>query len=350
MQMDIAANINKAANVLLKADALLICTGAGMGVDSGLGTFRGRNAGVWAPLKALRLDFSELSDPSWFDSDPRLAWAFWRFRHQAYTKGSPHAGYGLLSKWGSQMKHGLFSVTSNIDGHWARTEGVGPERIHECHGALTHMQLVDDRDQGYIWPTDDSQISNLKIHDWNLEPGEAVEVRIGPVWSTAKVGDDGATVLSTSGTPVSAEGVRRPGGPDLFRISEDSLLPTCPETGQPARPNVLMFGDWGVNMSRISEQGGRFETWYAKLPADASLAIVEIGAGKAVPTIRMTSERFAREFKNSSLIRINWDDSDVPHDLTQRSISLGGIGALAALQSMDSTMSEISGASQPSNS
>lgn len=40
---------------------------------AGLGTFRGRNAGVWPPLKAMQMDFSAMSSPDWFDSDPRLA-------------------------------------------------------------------------------------------------------------------------------------------------------------------------------------------------------------------------------------------------------------------------------------
>merc|ERR1719310_2375533 len=71
---DVLASLQCAAQALRKADALLICTGAGMGVDSGLGTFRGRNAGVWAPLRALQMDFSEMSCPSWFEEDPRLAW------------------------------------------------------------------------------------------------------------------------------------------------------------------------------------------------------------------------------------------------------------------------------------
>ena len=38
-------------------------------------------------------------------------------------------------------RHGLFSVTSNIDGHWDRTEGVGPEKVYECHGAPWYMQM-----------------------------------------------------------------------------------------------------------------------------------------------------------------------------------------------------------------
>jgi hypothetical protein len=38
------------AKAIFEADALLYTTGAGMGVASGLGTFRGVNAGVWPPL------------------------------------------------------------------------------------------------------------------------------------------------------------------------------------------------------------------------------------------------------------------------------------------------------------
>ena len=35
----------------------------------------------------------------------------------------------MLAEWGSSKPLGLFSVTSNIDGHWQRTQGVGQERL-----------------------------------------------------------------------------------------------------------------------------------------------------------------------------------------------------------------------------
>ena len=99
---------------------------------------------VVIPIDSVRMDFSEMSQPSFFDDDPHLAWAFWKFRHDAYTLGRPHDGYRLLAEWGQRMKHGCFSVTSNIDGHWERTEGIGETKVYECHGALTRMQRVDD--------------------------------------------------------------------------------------------------------------------------------------------------------------------------------------------------------------
>eukprot|EP00434_Breviolum_minutum_P006536 symbB.v1.2.005769.t1/scaffold289.1/size287290/14 len=323
-----------AADYIKKADALLICTGAGMGVDSGLGTFRGRNAGVWPPLKAMQMDFSRMSSPDWFDRDPRLAWAFWRFRHQAYTLGAPHRGYSLLAEWGNTMKHGLFSVTSNIDGHWDRTEGVGPEKVYECHGALTRMQCVEDDKN--IWPTDPKDIADIQVPVWDLEAGEKVLALVAGVEVEAIVQEDGAS-LTKDREPIRATRVSRKGGPDLLRSFPESKLPRSVD-GKPARPNVLMFGDGGVNVRVIDEQYDRFQNWLREIPTEASLVIVEVGAGKAVPTIRRTSEDVLRKYKNAFLVRINLDDSDVPEFFSSRSVSIGGMGALEALTQIDQTL------------
>jgi len=72
--------ICRASEMIKEADMIWIGTGAGMGVASGLGTFRGVNAGVWPPLKKLGLDFTDLSDPVWFEKDAALGWSFWFFR------------------------------------------------------------------------------------------------------------------------------------------------------------------------------------------------------------------------------------------------------------------------------
>jgi hypothetical protein len=122
----------------------------------------------------MDLDFSQMSTPSHFKSDPLLAWAFWRYRHSAYTKGQPHHGYNLLASWGCSKPLGLFSVTSNIDGHWQRTDGVGCDRLYEVHGTLTRLQAVaGSRD---IWPTPSSQIDALSVVEWDIAPGDDVEI------------------------------------------------------------------------------------------------------------------------------------------------------------------------------
>ena len=44
----------------------------------------------------------------------------------------------------------------------------------------------------------------------------------------------------------------------------------------------------------------------------------QIGAGKTIPTIRTMSEAIMRKRENTVLVRINWDDSDVPRDISDR--------------------------------
>eukprot|EP01062_Namystynia_karyoxenos_P027625 TRINITY_DN21144_c0_g1_i1.p1 TRINITY_DN21144_c0_g1~~TRINITY_DN21144_c0_g1_i1.p1 ORF type:complete len:359 (+),score=77.07 TRINITY_DN21144_c0_g1_i1:69-1079(+) len=325
-----------AAAALRKANALLILTGAGMGVDSGLGTFRGRNAGVWPPLKAMQVDFSEMSSPDWFQEDPRLGWAFWHFRHQAYTGSTPHEGYAIMAAWGAAMEHGFFSVTSNIDGHWERT--VGADRVSEVHGAVTRMQPLNGADhEGSIWPTDPAEIEAMRVPVWDLAPGDKVEAQVGGgEWQPAVVAADGCSIADASGQGMRCSALRRPGGPDLLRVLPDSPLPRVPGTTDLARPNVLMFGDWGVDCTRIWQQDEAFRGWLDKLPPGVKLAIVEVGAGTAVPTIRHLAEEVAERHKDAVLIRVNLEQSDVPADLARagRAIAVPGMGALEAIRAI----------------
>ena len=71
MEVDLAGDsLRNAAQRIREADALLIFSGAGMGVDSGLGTYRGVNAGNFG------MDYEEICQPKWFHSDPDLDWGF----------------------------------------------------------------------------------------------------------------------------------------------------------------------------------------------------------------------------------------------------------------------------------
>lgn len=70
-------NIRRAAELVAKADALLITVSAGMGVDSGLPDFRGTQ-GFWRAYPALGklgLSFEEMAQPRWFEERPEMAWA-----------------------------------------------------------------------------------------------------------------------------------------------------------------------------------------------------------------------------------------------------------------------------------
>jgi len=71
--------IHRAAKAIKEANAILLTSGAGLGVDSGLPDFRGPE-GFWRaypPMQKLGLKFEMMSNPQWFDKDPHFAWGFW---------------------------------------------------------------------------------------------------------------------------------------------------------------------------------------------------------------------------------------------------------------------------------
>lgn len=264
-------SIQSAADVIHHADALLIGAGAGMGVDSGLPDFRG-NEGFWKaypPFGKLGLTFVDLAQPRWFHSDPAQAWGFYGHRRNSYRSATPHAGFQILRSWAESKPAGCFVFTSNVDGHFQKA-GFSADQIVECHGSLEHMQCVGQCTAD-IWPASNDVI---QIDE------------------------------------------------STFRASEP--LSKCPHCGGLARPNVLMFDDYEWLPQRTEDQLQRYHTWLKTIDR-RRLAVIELGAGTAVPTVRYECQR-----QGGSLIRINLREAQDPPGCV--SVPMG---ALAALQELD---------------
>src|SRR5262249_20428675 len=152
-----------------------------------------------------------------------------------------------------KMRRGSFVYTSNVDGHFQRA-GFDADRVLEVHGAIDWMQCT--RDCGLF-----------TADGWSITVDET------------------------------AMRARPP-------------LPTCPSCGALGRPNILMFGDMDWDYSRAGEQEARLDNWLRKI-GNARLAIIECGAGTAIPTVRHFCERVAA-MHHSTLIRINVREADVP--------------------------------------
>src|SRR3954463_15604277 len=135
--------LDRAAEAVGGADALLIGAGAGMGVDSGLPDFRGPQ-GFWRgypPYEKLGLKFTDLANPEWFASDPPFAWGFYGHRMELYRRTRPHEGFATLRRWGAMMPGGHFVVTSNVDGGFQRA-GFDTALVAEAHGSVDWMQCT----------------------------------------------------------------------------------------------------------------------------------------------------------------------------------------------------------------
>lgn len=255
-----------------RADAILITAGAGMGVDSGLPDFRG-NEGFWRAypaIKELGLEFENMANPKWFSTNPSLAWAFYGHRLNLYRDTIPHNGFEMLLDLVKSKDENYFVVTSNVDGQFQKA-GFDKDKIFEVHGSIHHFQCHKNCTQE-IWEADKEKI------DIDME---------------------------------------------LF---EAKNIPTCKNCGLVARPNILMFGDWSWNHKRSHNQGINFDRWIDK-QRDKKLAIIEIGVGEAIPTIRNYGEKFAKKFKKAKLIRINPRDFYVSKYIGY-SIPYGGLEGL----------------------
>ena len=94
--------------------------------------------------------------------------------------------------------------------------------------------------------------------------------------------------------------------------------------------NILMFGDWQWNPRRTDGQSAALRQWLNRVSENkASLAVVEAGAGRAVATVRHSSEAIAAGY-GAALVRINPGDFDVPGE-RHVSIPLGALEGISRI-------------------
>jgi NAD-dependent SIR2 family protein deacetylase len=260
---------------------------------SGLPDFRG-NEGFWnhyPPMRKLGLSFSDMANPRWFESDPKIAWGFYGHRLNLYRNTTPHYGFQLMRNWTQSKKDPSFVFTSNVDNQFQKA-GFDEDRIVECHGSVWHLQCVQS------------------------------------------CCDD---IVSSASLNVTVD-------EDTFQAEEP--LPRCPkECDNLARPNVLMFGDPYWIDKRTREQQRRMFKWQNDMKRKR-LVIIELGAGTAVPTVRATSESMLTSNPQNRLIRINpresffgtYSSSDTRYLSKSKQhlqfipLPLGSLQALSAIQ------------------
>jgi len=244
-------NLQAAAEAIRNADALLIGAGAGMGVDSGLPDFRG-DEGFWAAYPFFRgLSYVDVSDARTLDTDPVRAWGFHGHCLQLYRDTAPHEGFGILKSWGERTPNGYFVFTSNIDGQFQKA-GFDHSRLVECHGSVHYLQCIRSCTPE-IW----------SANDLSLEV-------------------------------------------DLATMTCRSPIPRCPNCGELARPNTVLFRDTAWLWTRCKAQRIRYSQWLQQV-AGRNIVAIELGAGLAIPSVREECEREA-----NVVIRINPRESEPP--------------------------------------
>lgn len=256
--MELQEKFRVAAEAVKHADAIVITAGAGMGVDSGLPDFRG-DTGFWKaypPYQKLGITFVGAANPDHFERDPAFGWGFYGHRTNLYRATVPHGGFGILQGWIERFGLDYFVATSNVDGQFQKA-GFAEDRIMEVHGSIHHLQCTKPCTMA-IWENRESI------------PVDEATMRAGHV-------------------------------------------PRCIRCGAVARPNILMFGDYGWVSDRSARQQRSFDEFLADMEG-GRLVVVEMGAGTAIPTIRYLTEELGSR-PGALAVRINPRESQIraPH-------------------------------------
>ncbi len=110
---------------------IFVLTGAGVSAESGLGTFRDKNEGIWT-----RFDPMKLATPEAFARDPETVLAFYDARRRNLRNAKPNAAHFALARLerGLAARGGrLTLVTQNIDD---LHEQAGSTQVIHMHGEL----------------------------------------------------------------------------------------------------------------------------------------------------------------------------------------------------------------------
>ncbi len=260
-----------AAERLATAKRLLIMTGAGMSVDSGVPAYRAPGKLAWQNygfLEQVGLKAEDLACPKAFEEDPERAWGFLEWKRRLIAASEPHEGYAALHALGRRSPE-AFVQTTNVDGYHLRA-GWPAERLHEIHGSLWRLQCLGPCTRRF-WEERRVPLSELDEKTMRLA-----------VW------------------------------------------PRCPECGRTARPHAILFADLDYVGNLAAEESRR--RFHALAP---DVAII-VGESGVIPT-HMHDAATLRRQHGTFVIDVNPDADARPARIADVHVSMGAKEALCDL-------------------
>ena len=216
-------------------------SGAGLSAESGVGTFRDAQDGLWA-----KYDPARLASPEGFAADPELVINWYAARRRIIGDAQPNPAHIALADRGD-----IVHVTQNVDDllHRAGAEQVialhGSIGLDHCHGGCGHIQPVD--------MTDPPNLRDCPACGAPLRPavvwfGEAMPPEAWDIAERVCRGCDALLVIGTSAVVYPAAGligVAKSAGAEIIVVntepSEASPLADIELLGQAGRivPQLL---------------------------------------------------------------------------------------------------------------
>lgn len=124
--------------------SIVILTGAGISVESGIASFRDRD-GIWA-----KADWRDYATPDAFARNPARVHDFYNRRRHAVARTVPNAAHAALARLEAAFTGEFLLVTQNID---HLHEAAGSRKLIHMHGELS-MALCQACHQRTAWEGD----------------------------------------------------------------------------------------------------------------------------------------------------------------------------------------------------
>jgi len=120
------------AGHLSQVERLVVLTGAGISVESGIPTFRGPG-GMWRTFRP-----EELATPQAFRRDPQLVWEWYDWRRGKIAQARPNPGHEALVRLEARIPD-FTLLTQNVDGLHRL---AGSQKMLEIHGCIWEVSCL----------------------------------------------------------------------------------------------------------------------------------------------------------------------------------------------------------------
>ncbi len=270
-----AANLALAKGWIEDAEYVLFTAGAGLTAAAGINYSDTELFAREFPAMlqyGFRAQYEFIGFSDW---TPDLQWGYWA-AHVDFVRfrSSQAPVYELLkSKANHLPAENTFVMTSNVDAMFERN-GFDSERIFTPQGDYALLQCTTPCTRE-VWPWKD-QVDLIKA----------------------------AT------------------DPKTQRLTDLSLVPSCPNCGGTVFPNVR--ADHSFIFDHYRDAGERLEQWFDRA-RDGRGVVIEVGAGFNTPSvIRWPGEQAAQFNPEWHLVRINDSHPEVPEELERWALGFEG--------------------------
>jgi NAD-dependent deacetylase len=133
--------IERVVDVLLRAESLLVITGAGLSADSGLPTYWGVGGLYEEQSFDEGHEIQEILSTPMLHTRPELTWKHLLRIGRAVAQAKPNRGHEILA----EMEHHFsrfWILTQNVDGFHTQ---AGAENVLEIHGNMHHLGCTSCR-------------------------------------------------------------------------------------------------------------------------------------------------------------------------------------------------------------